>query len=797
MSNIINAIFDGSRRKAITCPLFQYDYGQILKISGIELPASYQVQFSNTEDAGVSKTMLGDADGVQIPDEYLLTGDYIYAFVYLHETEDDGETEYVIEIPVIRRPAPSEETPTPAEQSLIDQLLAQLNQGVEAAEEAADQAGQAAETAVAGMIDDTLTIQGKAADAKATGDELTQLKSDLTDETTAREEADTAINEALETKAEIDGYYDEMAVGSAEQLISTVLTVDEEPYKFRTSGGSKDIGNRETDKIVGGSIVWNQLMQNTSSDKSKTDNGVTITDNRDGTFTVSTDSNGATANTNIIGSNVSLKAGHKYYFAGTPKTGSRTTYNSYMINTTIMSTAYDVGNGCIFSPNTDGTASTVAVFVASGTIITSPVIFKPICIDLTAMFGADVADYIYSLERASAGAGVAYFKKLFPNDYYAYNSGEMMHVSGLQSHDMVGFNQWDEEWEVGALVITTGAETADAGCFRSKNYIRLIPNATYFVHGTALRFCFYDADKNFIESPNSITNTTFTVPQKAVYGRFYKRVSPTVYNHDICINRSWSGYRNGEYEPYKKHSYALDSSLTLRGIPEVGTDGLYFDGDTYESDGTVTRRYGIVDLGTLEWAKTQTSVADVNRFYTSSLSNLIKNVKNNATIAKMVCDKYVAITFDNLYVSAAYGIALSTGNVLSIIDDSYNGYSAAQFKSAMSGVYLVYELATPTTETAEQYTNPQIVDDFGTEEYVSETIVPVGHYTEYQANLRDKLQHLPDLADDDGYYVIQQTDHQMTLKNFRIPQAPTADGTYILKATVSGGTPTYTWESEA
>lgn len=179
MSNIINAIFDGSRRKAITCPLFQYDYGQILKISGIELPASYQVQFSNTEDAGVSKTMLGDADGVQIPDEYLLTGDYIYAFVYLHETEDDGETEYVIEIPVIRRPVPSEETPTPAEQSLIDQLLAQLNQGVEAAEAAAEQAGQAAETAVEGMIDDTLTIQGKAADAKATGDEITQLKSDL------------------------------------------------------------------------------------------------------------------------------------------------------------------------------------------------------------------------------------------------------------------------------------------------------------------------------------------------------------------------------------------------------------------------------------------------------------------------------------------------------------------------------------------------------------------------------------------------------------------------------------------
>ena len=52
----------------------------------------------------------------------------------------------------------------------------------------------------------------------------------------------------------------------------------------------------------------------------------------------------------------------------------------------------------------------------------------------------------------------------------------------------------------------------------------------------------------------------------------------------------------------------------------------------------------------------------------------------------------------------------------------------------MSGVYLVYELATPTTESAAPYTNPQIVDDFGTEEYVTDSIVPVGHVTKYMDN---------------------------------------------------------------
>ena len=52
-------------------------------------------------------------------------------------------------------------------------------------------------------------------------------------------------------------------------------------------------------------------------------------------------------------------------------------------------------------------------------------------IDLTAMFGSTIADYIYSLERNTAGAGVAWFRNLFPKDYYAYNAGETTCVSAV------------------------------------------------------------------------------------------------------------------------------------------------------------------------------------------------------------------------------------------------------------------------------------------------------------------------------------------------------------------------------
>ena len=71
-----------------------------------------------------------------------------------------------------------------------------------------------------------------------------------------------------------------------------------------------------------------------------------------------------------------------------------------------------------------------------------------------------------------------------------------------------------------------------------------------------------------------------------------------------------------------------------------------------------------------------------------------------------------------------------------ICDTAYS--TPEQFKAAMSGVYLVYELATPTTETADPFTNPQQVDANGTEEYIDSRspAIPVGHET-YYADIYD------------------------------------------------------------
>lgn len=133
--NIITAKFY-DKPCAWTDEQWQWDYGQILQFEGLELPEAYEVHFSNISIGGESITQIGGENGVTIPDQFFTTGETIYAWVYLHQGEDDGETVYSVTIPVKKRPQPSDTPPTPQEQSAIDQAIAALNVAVEKSETA-------------------------------------------------------------------------------------------------------------------------------------------------------------------------------------------------------------------------------------------------------------------------------------------------------------------------------------------------------------------------------------------------------------------------------------------------------------------------------------------------------------------------------------------------------------------------------------------------------------------------------------------------------------------------------------
>ena len=519
----------------------------------------------------------------------------------------------------------------------------------------------------------------------------------------------------------------------------TPTSTDKVPYTFKAVG--RDVyGDRESDKIVGGTVAWNQLVQNgnfaDTSVWSTQGYGTLSANGNVGTFTISQ----ATTSARIEQTMNPIK-GHKYLAIASIKPNKafdvvmsfRTTgAGTYIARQTMTANAWNYIFGVRNAVDSDLESNVFRVYPFLGTQtveVGDTIQFRDIiCFDLTALFNPTIADYIYSLEQSQAGAGVAWFRRYFPKSYYPYDPGTLRSVEGVSAHETVGFNQWDEEWEVGVYKNTNGKKGSTTGEYvRSKGYIPCFPNTTYYAN-KPLWYCFYDGDKNFIGYRNMSAVNTFVTPSDCHYMTFNTQAGyGTTYNHDICINIS-DPSRNGEYEPYTKHTYPLDSSLTLRGVPKLVDGKLAFDGDVYPPSGEVQRRYN-------EAIITDSMITMVGASYSNVVYaevHVPSDGKQEYTKGGMLTKYGVAQSQSGTWDSATH-----VGNFyMNAARDTFwvgfaHGTSLADMRTALVGMTLLYELATPTTETAEPFTNPQVVDNRGTEAYVTTGIVPVGHDSEY------------------------------------------------------------------
>lgn len=232
-----------------------------------------------------------------------------------------------------------------------------------------------------------------------------------------------------------------------------------------------------------------------------------------------------------------------------------------------------------------------------------------------------------------------------------------------------GVNQWDEQWESGAITTSSGINYANANTIRTKNYIPCTPQTTYYCKSSeTLNIVFYGIDKTYLGNSTAQykTNTTMTTPQNAYYFRFF--LTGKTYNNDISIN----------YPATDTEYHAYDGATATAEFPETiyGATGDVAGGDW-------EKQYKKVDLGTLQWAKIA-AASNKHRF-----SAYIESMKPSTLQIK--CSNYPRT-------SATYGgdlgIQTSINNVY-IFDGAYEEASAAEFKQAMSGVELSYELATP------------------------------------------------------------------------------------------------------
>ncbi len=774
VTNIIRGVVNATKY-TVTAPIIKEDYGLYLKIEGLDLPAVYEVDFSNSESSGSSVTMVGNADGVLIPRQFIKSGQDVFAFLYW-TGEDFGRTVYKFRIPNKLRPDRTSEQPTPEEQSLIDQAISALNSAVEqtaadvetttakaaeatsAAATATQKASEAAasataagtyatraETALHGAetartasqqsaaasatsaeqaAGSALTASTKAGEASASATAAAQSASSASQSAISARDYKDAANLSAESASEYAGAASQSATTAGEQALIATQKASESAQSALDASTAKDDAvtaknaaetartgaetaqglaedareGAETAQAAAEAAVYAKapIIEDTATgavasfpdgadnfpmeslkvaidpvqdlhgyenpwpagggknklpsiDSTKTINGVTWTLNDDGRIGLT-----GTASANSV---YDFGRDSVVLAAGTYTTLDQTVSGSYTV------TVFKV---------VDGSASVVKLGGGVFTLTDSASVF----VRYSVVSGTTVNTTISpQIEEGSTATAYAPYSNICP-------------ITGWTGAQVVrtGKNLFDEVCEKGSINPSTGADVANNGLYRSKNYIRVEPNTTYYILNSAhavtnnasIRLCFYDKNKTFIESPVGYAlSRSFTTPNNAYYVRFFVNDNMAYYASDISVN-----YPSTDHD---YHAYT-GQSVNVSWETEAGT---VYGGTLDVVSGELVVDRASVDLGTLSLAKTG------GRAFYAIVPYMVKKISPN-----LICSLY------------AYDGGAGTGTITKdkvicydwnflgrviIFDTSQDYTDAATFKAAMSGVQLVYELAEPIT----------------------------------------------------------------------------------------------------
>ena len=191
---MITAVFTDNSDYARATGLWQWDYGQQLRIEGLHLPTAVEIHFALQETGGEAIPRVGTTkDGVTtvtIPDSMLegnstvWTADKaynIYAWVYLSD-KSSGETIKRITMQVKSRPKP-EAFEAPGDGEIFHEAIEAVNDAAKRAEEAGDKAIAAADEAKAAATqtaEHLQVVQGLAEQVETNADTVAQDKQTVT-----------------------------------------------------------------------------------------------------------------------------------------------------------------------------------------------------------------------------------------------------------------------------------------------------------------------------------------------------------------------------------------------------------------------------------------------------------------------------------------------------------------------------------------------------------------------------------------------------------------------------------------
>ncbi len=533
---------------------------------------------------------------------------------------------------------------------------------------------------------------------QASTDDISKLKEDLVANT--KEDAKTkrslsalwALNNGISYRFETDS---------------------EKAYQKQIPSGAK-LGS--VNKVGGKTIVMNQLIDPSRRDAKKIEfDELTKHFKYDNWIDIGS---------KYICSNINIIKGHKYYIYATDKVRYAITY------------FYGEGMKEILTKDTDAESVIQKILIATGsginnlyfnryTATSENVSYFDGCInliDLTKMFG-------FGNEPSTPEE----FEAMFPNDYYAYNEGELMSM-GVNDVVEKGRNLFDCYGFSSKVILHindkrefTNEHGTSISTIEPVNKVIATQTQAHDSYITAaVNGVFYIGIKNMESSKNYILSFDFT-PTKMLFesnsllilvnGRFpsspvsvdklnvKKRVA-FPFEYKVVDDRQFLEIRlsgmSGIFENFQLDEGNIETAYTpyyapiSHPIPQsiLSLDGYGWSaGTAYNYVDLENKKYykcvDKVDLGTFKEMYPYSGVTPEEGRYVYAINISTINTKSNSNA---ICELFDSVSFDEL--TSKDGMFLNSAfNQLLVSTSKYK--SIKELKSYINGKYLYYELAKP------------------------------------------------------------------------------------------------------
>lgn len=531
-----------------------------------------------------------------------------------------------------------------------------------------------------------------------------------------------------------EGNYPSLRVGTADTAIDLAGRGESVPalFGFRASGGKsiKD-GRAYIKRIKGNSVVWNQLLPNSTD---------IVT----------------SSGTKALNEGTRIVAGHKYllfadFDGGTAYAGVNLYARVNGESKPIFSLGNNEGKTYKFVTAEIGGVSNGTNAAVEGNIWqyfylvgTTESITNTRLIDLTQMFQAgNEPTTIEDFNARVATLGV---------DLYAYNEGEVIHCN-TESIKSVGDNAFNKDRAIQGYVNDNTGEFMVGNYVTMVDFMECLPNTQYYfanVISYYYRACvhYYDADMKYIgfdgiggSVTDYLISGTLTTPANARFMRVGTYVNATEPCMVTLVHSGWKQDTDAGYQEYWQDILHLPiiSKYFPDGMKKAGTahDEIRFNKATNKweySKGKIKS----VDLGSLTWD-----------YYSSSNTSLFKaqfadiKIGTSNDVANMLCAPYTANNANTWQGDKTIVVTPFSGIQVWIHDEAYKDNLEA-FRAAMAGVILYYEAAewewVELDAEDQNFRDYYNVADFGTEQ--SQSAVPSAAFSAdiiYQFNAVDMI----------------------------------------------------------